>query len=81
MLKLNVREISEAQGIKDPVGLASKTDIAYATAYRLWQGQLGSDDRGVGVLLLYRVARGLGVKFSELVAEVPGNSMELHSAT
>lgn len=72
MLKLKVREIAEAQGINDPVALAGKAKIAYATAYRLWQGQLGSKDRGVGVLLLYRVARALGVKFSEMVVEESG---------
>jgi len=72
MLKLKVREIAEAQGISDPVALAGKTGIAYATAYRLWQGKLGSDDRGVGVLLLYRVSRALGVKLSELVVEESG---------
>jgi hypothetical protein len=72
MLKLKVREIAEAQGITDPVALAGKTKVAYATAYRLWQGQLGSDDRGVGVLLLYRVSRALDVKFFDLFEEVPG---------
>ncbi len=73
VLKLRVREIAEAQGVNDPVALAGKAKIAYATAYRLWQGQLGSDDRGVGILLLYRVARSLGVKLSELVVEESGN--------
>lgn len=75
MLKLRVREIAEAQGVNDPVALAGKTGIAYATAYRLWQGKLGSDDRGVGVLLLYRVARALGVRFSELVVEEMGQKV------
>ena len=74
MLKLNVREISEAQGINDPVALAAKTKVAYATAYRLWQGNLGSDDRGVGVLMLYRVSRALGVKLSDLVVESSADS-------
>lgn len=73
MLKLKVREIAEQQGITDPVGLASRVGVAYATAYRLWQGQLGSDDRGVGVLLLYRVARALKVPFFDLFEETePG---------
>lgn len=72
MLKLKIREVAEAQGISDPVALAGKTGLAYATAYRLWQGKLGSKDRGVGVLVLYRVSQALGVKFFDLFEEVPG---------
>lgn len=71
MLKLKVREAAEQQGINDPVALAAKTGIAYATAYRLWQGHIGSEDRGVGVFVLYKVARALGVKLWDLVEDVP----------
>lgn len=72
MLKLKVKEAAQAQGINDPVDLASKTGIAYATAYRLWQGNIGSKDRGVGVLVLYKVARALGVKLWDLLEDEPG---------
>lgn len=69
VLKLRVREVALEQGIADPVALAGKTGIAYATAYRLWQGKLGSKDRGVGVLVLYKIAQALGVRLSDLVVE------------
>lgn len=69
VLKLRIKEVAEKQGIKDPVDLASKAGIAYATAYRLWQGNIGTEGRGVGVLVLYKVARALGVKMWELVEE------------
>lgn len=71
MLKLKVKEVAEAQGINDPVALAAKTGVAYATAYRLWQGQLGSESRGLGVLMLYGVARKLGVRLWDIVEELP----------
>lgn len=75
MLKLKVREIAEAQGIRDPVALAGKTGVAYATAYRLWQGKLGTEGRGVGVLVLYKVARALGVKLWDLLEDESGQSV------
>ena len=46
--------------------------IAYATAYRLWQGKLGSKERGVGILVLYRVAQALGVKLWDLLEDDSG---------
>lgn len=69
MLKLKVREVAELQGIRDPVDLASKAGVAYATAYRLWQGNIGTPGRGIGILVLYKVARALGVKVWDLVEE------------
>lgn len=71
VLKLKVRDAAESQGIHDPVTLAAKAGIAYATAYRLWQGEIGSEDRGVGVFVLYKVARALGVKLWDLIEDVP----------
>ena len=72
MLKLKVREVAEAQGVRDPVDLASKTGIAYATAYRLWQGKLGTEGRGVGVLVLYKVSRALNVRLWDLLEDESG---------
>ena len=72
MLKLKVKEVAQAQGINDPVALAGKTGLAYATAYRLWQGKLGTPGRGIGILVLYRVSQTLGVSFFDLLAEEPG---------
>lgn len=69
MLQLRVRETAEARGIKDPVALASRAGIAYATAYRLMRNEIGSEDRGVGILVLYKVARALGVRLSDLLDE------------
>jgi DNA-binding Xre family transcriptional regulator len=72
VLKLKVKEVAQAQGVNDPVDLASRAEIAYATAYRLWQGNLGSKGRGVGVLVLYKVARALNVKLWDLLEDEPG---------
>ena len=69
MLQLRVREAAEAQGIKDPVTLASRAGSAYATAPRLMKNEIGSEDRGVGILVLYKVARALNVRLAELVVE------------
>ncbi len=69
MLELRVREAALAQGIKDPVALAARAGIAYATAHRLMKNEIGSEDRGVGVLVLYKVARALNVRFVDLVVE------------
>lgn len=79
-LKLRVREIAEAQGIKDAAALSRRANIAYATAHRLWIGNLGSDQKGIGVLVLYRVARALEVRFSELMEEVENGSGQLTAA-
>lgn len=72
MLKLKVREVAEKQGIRDPVDLASKTGVAYATAYRLWQGNPGTEGRGVGILVLYKVSQALGVNLWELLEDESG---------
>lgn len=71
-LRLRVREIAEQRGIKSASELSRETKIAYATAYRMWRGDLGSEDKGIGIRVLYRVARALGVRFSELVEETSG---------
>jgi hypothetical protein len=72
MLKLRVREVAEAQGIKDAAVLSRRANVAYATAHRLWNGEIGKDERGIGILVLYRVSKALGVSFFELLEEVPG---------
>lgn len=69
MIKLRVKEVAQAQGIKDPVSLASKAGIAYATAHRLMKNDVGSKDRGVGILVVAKVARALGVRFVDLIDE------------
>lgn len=74
VLKLRVREVAEAQGIRDAAGLSRRANIAYATAHRLWNDDAGSDAKGVGVLVLYRVARALNVRIAELLDDSSGNS-------
>lgn len=68
-LRLRVKEIALSQGITDPVVLASRTGIAYATAYRMWQGKIGSKERGVGINVLYKVAQALGVGLFDVLEE------------
>ena len=70
MLRLKVREVAENQGITDAAKLSRKTGIGYATAHRLMQGDVTEDNlRSVGILTLYRVAKGLGVRISDLYEE------------
>jgi hypothetical protein len=78
MLKLKVREVAESQGITDPVALAAKAKIAYATAYRLMRDEIGDEKRGVGILVLYKVSRALGVPLMALLEET--GPMELSGA-
>lgn len=70
MVRLRVREVAEAHGIVDATKLARKAGLAYATARKLWNGEVGGkDERSVGILTLHRVARALGVRMSELYDE------------
>lgn len=72
MIRLQVKEIAESLGIPDAAELSRKTGIAYATAYRLWRGDIGGTSRGdrsIGIVTLYRVAQALGVKTSDLYVE------------
>ena len=70
MLRLKVREIAESKGITDAAKLSRKTGVGYATAHRLMQGEVTEDNlRSVGILTLYRVAKGLGVRISDLYDE------------
>lgn len=70
MLRLKVKEVAERHGITDAAKLSRATGIGYATAYRLMQGDLTEDNkRSVGILTLYRVAKALGVRISDLYEE------------
>lgn len=70
MVRLRVREVAEGRGVRDATDLARRTGVAYATAYRLWQGDVGGkENRSVGILTLHRVARALGVSMGELYVE------------
>lgn len=70
MLRLRVKEVAEQKGITDAAKLSRHANVAYATAHRLWNGELGGEgDKGVGILILYRVARSLGVRLMELIVE------------
>jgi hypothetical protein len=70
MLRLKVKEVAESQGVTDAAKLSRKTGIGYATAHRLMQGEITEDNlRSVGILTLYRVAKGLGVQMSDLYEE------------
>ena len=72
MIRLRVKEVAEQQGIPDATELARRTGVAYATAYRLWKGDIGGTERGersIGIVTLYRVAKALRVRTSELYAE------------
>lgn len=71
MIRLRVKEIAEAHGIVDAAKLARRVDIAYATAHRLWNDDVGDEnkDKGPGLFLLYRIAQALGVKVADLYIE------------
>lgn len=70
MLRLCVKEVAEQKGITDAAKLSRQANIAYATAHRLWNGELGSEgDKGVGILILHRVAQALGVRLMDLIVE------------
>lgn len=70
MIRLRVKEAAERQGVKSAADLARRTGVAFATANRLWKDELGSEqDRGIGLLTLWRVAQALGVKVAELYEE------------
>src|SRR5262245_9824386 len=72
MIRLRVKEVAESIGIPDAAELSRRTGIAYDTAYRLWRGDVGGarrGDRSIGIVTLYRVARALGVRTSDLYLE------------
>ena len=66
MVRLRVKEVAEAQNL-DIAKLARKADMAYATVYKVWHGQLS--DKGVGILTLAKIARALGVRVVDLIEE------------
>jgi transcriptional regulator with XRE-family HTH domain len=70
MIRLRVKEAAEEKGVTSAADLARRTGVAFATANRLWKNELGDgQDRGIGLLTLWRVAQALGVKVSELYEE------------
>jgi len=81
MVRLIVREVAEARGVKDATDLARRTGLAYGTAYRLWQGEVGGEgNRSVGILTLHRVAKALGVKAGDLYVEEDWRTLQLATA-
>lgn len=83
MIRLRVKEVAEASGIRDAAHLARQADIAYETAYRLWRGDVGGvkrGDRSIGIVTLHRVAKALGVKTGDLYVE-NDERLALHLAT
>jgi len=78
MIRLRIKEVAEQHGIRDVTVLAARAGIAYATAYRLWKGDVGGTERGersIGIMTLYRVAKALGVHTSDLYAEDDGRTL------
>jgi transcriptional regulator with XRE-family HTH domain len=70
MIRLRVKEAAEQKGITSAADLARRTGVAFATANKLWKNEIGGEqDRGVGLLTLWRVAQALGVKVADLYAE------------
>jgi len=70
MIRLRVKEVAQQKGIKDAAKLSRQANIAYATAHRLWNGELGGEgDKGVGILILARIAQALGVRVADLFEE------------
>lgn len=70
MVRLKVREIAEEQGITSAAELARRSGLAFAKANELWKGEITTDGkRSVGVLVLHRVAKSLGVKIADLLEE------------
>lgn len=81
MLRLKVKEVAESKGIADAAKLSRATGIGYATAHRLMQGEITEDNlRSVGILTLHRVAKGLGVKLSDLYSEDDRRALQLATA-
>jgi transcriptional regulator with XRE-family HTH domain len=73
MIRLRVREVAEQKGMSSASDLARRTGVAFATANRLWKNEIGGDqDRGIGLLTLWRVAQALGVRVADLYAEEDG---------
>lgn len=70
MVRLRVREVAEAQGVKSAAELARRTGLAFSGANELWKGEVTTDGkRSVGILTLHRVAQALGVRVADLIIE------------
>jgi transcriptional regulator with XRE-family HTH domain len=61
-----VRELAEAQGL-DIAKLARRADLGYGTVHALWNGNTESP----GLKTLSAIARVLGVRTGELIADEP----------
>ena len=70
MVRLKVKEIAEGQGITSAAELARRSGLAFAKANEIWKGEITNDGtRSVGILVLHRVAKALGVKIADLLDE------------
>ena len=70
-IRLRVRELAERNGIDDAAKLSRAAGIAYATARRIWNNDLGSveDGKGPGIFILAKIARALGLRVVDLIDE------------
>ncbi len=66
MARLRVRELAEAQGL-DIAKLARRADLGYGTVHALWNGTTASP----GLKTLAAIARVLGVRTGDLIADEP----------
>ena len=81
MIRLRIREVAERLGVSSAADLARRTGVAFATANKLWKDDLGGEqDRGVGLLTLWRVAQALGVKVADLYVEDDRRTLRLAAA-
>jgi len=78
MIRLRIKEVAEEQGVTSGAELARRTGLAFAKANELWKNQLTTDcKRSVGLLTLYRIAQGLGVKVADLYIEEDRHTLRL----
>ena len=66
MVRVRVKEVAEAQNL-DIAKLSRRSDLSYATVYKIWHEQM--TDKGPGILILAKVAKALGVRLVDLIVE------------
>jgi transcriptional regulator with XRE-family HTH domain len=64
--RLRIKEIAEEQGL-DIAKLARRADLGYGTVHALWNGNTESP----GLKTLAAIARVLGVRTGDLIADEP----------
>jgi DNA-binding Xre family transcriptional regulator len=77
MLRLKVREVAEAKGIKNALELSQKTGIGYNSIYAIWN----SEPRMIGIETLNRLCETLRVRPGQLfVYTEDGNKTDQQKA-